>query len=191
MTCRPSGRHNMVPHGRPAGGLDLQSPERGLVVDPKIAKSAFRAGCSCPSPRSPRGYVCAPEPCRSQDRGLRPAHGRGSSASHPRAARSHCRPSARWRCCRMNHPRHGRGPDATNVRATATTQTSTRQDAPSDRNGTAVPLAVTIIGADALHRLAAAGYRVAGVCRCCGAPLVNVTSVARGLGPVCSNRVMR
>ena len=53
------------------------------------------------------------------------------------------------------------------------------------------PLAVTIIGADALHRLVAAGYRVAGVCRCCGAPLVNVQSVARGLGPVCAARTER
>ncbi len=88
-------------------------------------------------------------------------------------------------------PRNGRGPDATNVRATATTKTSNFHAAKSDHNGTTVPLAVTIIGADALHRLTAAGYRVAGVCRCCGAPLVNVTSVARGLGPVCSNRVMR
>jgi len=87
-------------------------------------------------------------------------------------------------------PGRGRGPDAANVRATAT-ETSTRQDAPSVRNGTAVPLAVTIIGADALHRLTAAGHRVAGVCRCCGAPLVNVHSVARGLGPVCSKRVVR
>jgi len=88
-------------------------------------------------------------------------------------------------------PGTGCGPGVTSSEATCTTQTNTRQDAPSDRNGTAVPLAVTIIGADALHRLTLAGYRVAGVCRCCGAPLVNVDSVARGLGPVCSTRVVR
>jgi hypothetical protein len=86
--------------------------------------------------------------------------------------------------------RDGRGPNAANVGATAT-ETSTRQDAPSAPNGTSVPLAVSIIGADALHRLTAAGYRVSGVCRCCGAPLVNVTSVARGLGPVCAARTER
>lgn len=54
---------------------------------------------------------------------------------------------------------------------------------------TARPQAVTLIGADALHRLTAAGYRVAGVCCSCGAPLVAPKSVARGLGPVCSARL--
>lgn len=87
-------------------------------------------------------------------------------------------------------PGHDGGPGAHHARATAT-ETSNLHAAKSTRNGTAVPLAVTIIGADALHRLAAAGYRVAGVCRCCGAPLVNVTSVARGLGPVCAARTGR
>ena len=67
-----------------------------------------------------------------------------------------------------------------------TTTTSTRQDAPSVDHSTPVPLAVSLIGEAALHRLFSAGYRVAGVCRCCGAALIDPASVARGLGPVCA-----
>ena len=92
----------------------------------------------------------------------------------------------------MRPPRNGCGPDAPNVEATCTAlDTRTRQGDGSTINGTAVPLAVSIIGADALHRLTLAGYRVVGVCRCCGAPLVNVDSMARGLGPVCAARIAR
>ena len=89
-------------------------------------------------------------------------------------------------------PGNGCGPDLFDQdEATFTTTTATDQSAQPAVNSTPVPLAVTIIGADALHRLNAAGYRVAGVCRCCGAPLVNVRSVARGLGPVCAARTER
>jgi len=72
--------------------------------------------------------------------------------------------------------------------AHCTAQTSTRLDALSALDSTVYPLAVNVIGADAMHRLTAAGYRVAGTCRCCGAPLVDPVSVARRLGPVCAAR---
>lgn len=75
--------------------------------------------------------------------------------------------------------------------ATCTTTTATRQSAQSAENGTAVPLAVTILGPNALHDLARVGLRVVGVCRCCGAPLVNPASIARRLGPVCAARTER
>jgi hypothetical protein len=89
------------------------------------------------------------------------------------------------------NPRRGRCLDAASAEATATHRTRTRQDASSTPNSTPVPLAATIIGANALHRLTAAGYRVSGVCLCCGAPLVNPASVARRLGPVCAARTER
>ena len=67
-----------------------------------------------------------------------------------------------------------------------TTTTATRQSDQPALNITPVPLAVSLIGSAALHRLTSAGYRVAGVCRCCGAALIDPASVARGIGPVCA-----
>lgn len=75
--------------------------------------------------------------------------------------------------------------------AFCTTRTSDTDAAEPTVNATAVPLAVTVIGAAALHRLTAAGYRVTGVCLCCGAPLVDPVSIARHLGPVCAARAER
>ncbi len=75
--------------------------------------------------------------------------------------------------------------------AACTTRTTTDQGNGSTVDSTARPLAVTLIGADALHRLTAAGYKVAGICQCCGAPLVDPVSVARRLGPVCAARTER
>jgi hypothetical protein len=72
-----------------------------------------------------------------------------------------------------------------------TAMTATDQGAQPGLDSTAYPLAVSLIGQDALHRLAAVGLRVTGTCRCCGAPLVDPVSVARRLGPVCAARTER
>lgn len=72
-----------------------------------------------------------------------------------------------------------------------TTRIVPEQGNGSTADRSARPLPSSIIGAVALHRLAAAGYRVTGVCRRCGAPLQDPVSVARGLGPVCAVRARR
>lgn len=88
----------------------------------------------------------------------------------------------------MSTPENECGPDLFHEAGTETTTTSTRQDAPSDTNVTAVPLGVSIIGADALHRLAAEGYRISTTCQSCGGALIAPKSVAARMGPVCAAR---
>lgn len=73
---------------------------------------------------------------------------------------------------------------------TTTASTATDQSVQPAEESTR-PRAVDVIGGDAWHALIAAGYTVVGVCRSCGSPLTNPTSVRAQYGPVCGGRVIR
>ena len=68
---------------------------------------------------------------------------------------------------------------------------ATRSGASSTVDSTARVTPRALAGDDVLHRLALAGYRITTACRSCGAPLVDPSSVAAGVGPVCGKRVAK